>query len=373
MMRKRIYFFIGTTAELIKIAPVIKEAKSRKIDFKIISSGQGDLLSGELSDYLKSFKVDISFRKKSKKSSILLFIFWAVRTLAISLISLRKEFKGLNKKNSYFIIHGDTISSLLGAIIATVYGLKLIHIESGLRSFNFFEPFPEELSRYVVSQLSDVHFCPNKWSLDNLKKNKGIKINTFQNTLIETFWWAMAQKEELKELDDIEGKYFILVMHRQEHVIFGKKESAKIIKLILTNSKKNLTCILMTYSTSLDFLITSGSNLHNTRKILLTPRLRYKDFMKLISGAEYICTDGGSNQEEMFYMGKPCLLLRKYTERKEGLGENVVLSNLEEKKIIDFLTNYKNYKRGKVRFHTRPSKIIMDYLVSNNNSYVVHT
>lgn len=356
MRKKNIYFYIGTTAELIKLAPVIKEAKKRKINFKIISSGQGELLSGEFLGYLKNFKVDISFRKKSKKSSVLLFILWAARTLIVSLVSLRREFKSLNKNNSYFIIHGDTVSSLLGAIIAKRYGLKLVHIESGLRSFNFFEPFPEELSRYIVSQLTDIHFCPNKRSMDNLKNSKGVKVNTLQNTLIETFWWAMRQKGKLKKLRKLKGKYFVLVMHRQEHIIFGKKQSARIINFILANAKKDLSCVLINYPNSdLDLY-------RKRRKVFLTPRLEYRDFMKLLLNAQFICTDGGSNQEEMYYMGKPCLLLRKYTERFEGLGQNVILSKLKKKTIQDFLVNYKGYNKGKVHVGSRPSKIILDYL-----------
>ena len=365
MMNKHVYFFIGTTAELIKLAPVIKEAQKRKIKYKIISSGQGELLKGEFSGYLRNFEVNIAFPKKSKKSSVLMFAFWALRTLIYSYFSLRKEFKDLNKENSLFIVHGDTISSLIGAVIASAYGLKLVHVESGLRSFNFLEPFPEELSRYIISQLAEIHFCPNEWSLNNLNNTKGVKINTLNNTLIETFYWAMNRKEKLNKTYKPRGKYFVLIMHRQEHVIFGKKISAQIIKLILKDSKRNLSCVLMTYATSLNFLNAYGLNLRQTgRNVFLTPRQSYEDFMKLLSNAEYICTDGGSNQEELYYMGKPCLLLRRFTERKEGLGKNVVLSKLNEKVIEDFLTNYKKYKRDSVHFRTRPSKIILNYLVN---------
>lgn len=368
-MNKHVYFFIGTTAELIKLAPIIKEAQKRKIEYKIISSGQGELLKGEFSGYLRNFNIDIAFKKKSKKSSVLLFAIWALRTLIDSFVYLRKEFKGLNKKNSYFIVHGDTISSLIGAIIARAYGLKLVHIESGLRSFNFLEPFPEELSRYIISSLADVHFCPNEWSLTNLKNSSGVKINTLHNTLVETFYWAVNWKGKLKKLYKPRGKYFVLVMHRQEHVIFGKKRSTKIIKFVIDNSKKDLSCVLMTYATSLSFLRNYGLNLrHMSRKVFLTPRQRYEDFMKLLSSAEYICTDGGSNQEELYYMGKPCLLLRKFTERKEGLGQNVVLSKLNNRIIKKFLINYKKYKRDEVYFHKRPSEIIVNYLVANDSS-----
>jgi UDP-N-acetylglucosamine 2-epimerase (non-hydrolysing) len=368
MNNKKIYFFFGTTAELIKLIPVIKELKKRKIDFKLITSGQGKILFSEFTDFVGPLKGNINLVEKENKSSVFFFILWAIKATFTGMFALKKEFKGLNKNNSYLIIHGDTVSSLIGAVLAKRYGLKIVHIESGLRSFNFLEPFPEELSRHIVSYLTDIHFAPNKWAVTNLKKMPGVKINTKQNTLLETFWMAMKVRSYKRSVKKINGKYFVLVMHRQEHVIWGKKEMKNLLEYILENMNSDLTCVFMTHDITLSFLDSTEFNLGSdfAKKIAFITRLSYIEFMKLIQDAEFIITDGGSNQEEMYYMGKPCLLLRNYTERIEGLGENVVLSKGNKQIIKNFLKKYKTFKRKTIPISIAPSKIIIDYLIKQD-------
>src|SRR6266849_1419472 len=104
-MKKKIYFFIGTTAELIKLSPVISELEKRKINFKIIASGQTKIKFDELSLIIKKKKADISLGDKENRSSVTKFSLWSI-SVFFRAFSLRKEFKGLNSKNSYFIVHG---------------------------------------------------------------------------------------------------------------------------------------------------------------------------------------------------------------------------------------------------------------------------
>src|SRR5258706_1406095 len=182
----KIYFFVGTTTELIKLAPIIRELENRKINFKIITSGQTKVNFGELNKIIKKRKADIQLGEKTDKSSVYKFIIWTVLTF-FRATSLRKEFCRRIAKNSYLIVHGDPVSSFIGAVIAKIYGLKLVHVESGLRSFNFLEPFPEEICRVLISKMADIHLSPNDWAINNLNNDNGVKINTFQNTLIESY------------------------------------------------------------------------------------------------------------------------------------------------------------------------------------------
>ena len=149
-MRKKIYFFIGTTAELIKLSPVIRELEKRKIKFKIITSGQTDVNFAEVKDLIKKTNPDIVLPKKMNKSSVFLFLLWAFKTTFTSPFLLFRELTRGNRSQTFFIVHGDTVTSLIGAVIARIFGLKTVHIESGLRSFNFLEPFPEEITRYLI-------------------------------------------------------------------------------------------------------------------------------------------------------------------------------------------------------------------------------
>lgn len=359
---KKIYFFIGTTAELIKLSPVIRELEQRQIDFKIIVSGQTNINFKELSLVINRKKADITLKAKKNKTSVFLFLLWAIRTFVYG-IKLREEFRGLNRGNSYFIVHGDTVSSLIGAVWAKLYKLKLVHIESGLTSYSLTEPFPEELSRRIISKLAEIHYCPNAWSVNNLSHLKGVKVNTFQNTLIESNTAILKKNYQPNhDLDLKNKKYFVLIVHRQEHVVYGREETKRLINFIIRQSKRKLVCVFVCHITTIGLL--NSLELKNIkREIIISPRLTYRDFIKLLESAEYLVTDGGSNQEEAYYMGLPCLLLRKHTERIEGLGENVVLSKNRKDVIRSFIKNYQEYRREKVRFDIPPSKIIVDHLV----------
>lgn len=371
-LNKYYYLFIGTTAELIKLVPVIRELKRRKIDFKIISSNQNVLyfnelepLVGKQSAYYKSKLKPI---KTFINSEYLSFFIWTIKTFGNIILYFNNEFKRIERKKVLFIVHGDTVSSLLGAIAAKINRTKIVHIESGLRSYNFFEPFPEELCRFIVSKLADVHFCPNPWAVNNLKKISGIKINTVNNTLAETVRDALRVKNNSEIQRNIpKEKFFILVLHRQEHMLLKKNLTKKLMELFIEHAKKDMFCILVLHKLTEDFVRKEGllGRIRRNKNVILVPRLSYIDFIHLMNRAEFIATDGGSNQEEAYYMGKPCIILRNVTERIEGLGENALLSNVDEHIIRRFIKNYKKYQRKPASFITSPSKIIVDYLINN--------
>lgn len=366
MKKKEIYFFIGTTAEFIKLAPIMKELRSRKVSFKIITSGQNNIRFDDLKKYTGPLKVHIAMKEKTNKSSMVNFLLWNIKTLIISMYFFRKEFSGLNKENSYFIVHGDTISSLLGSLIARRYGLSLVHIESGLRSFNFFEPFPEEICRYINTHLADLLFCPTEWAFKNVTKLKGKRINTIQNTLIEPCVWALHQPKEFDYKKKF-NKYYIVIMHRQEHVYFQKEWTRDILDFIINGAPKNINCIFILHALTSRFLESERLNTNDEidKRLILLPSLPYVDFMNLMSNAEFIATDGCTNQEEAYYMGLPMLALRNLTERVEGLKKNVVISKGNEKLIRNFLKNYQKYRQPQIPLRQKPSKIIVDYLLKN--------
>lgn len=371
MQTKHIYFFIGTSAELIKLAPIIYELKKRKMQFRIITSGQNKVHFSELFPFIGKIEPYIAFDEKKDKSSAFLFIIWSIKTLVKSLFSLRKEFSGLNKDNSYFIVHGDTISALMGAIIAKFCNLKLAHVESGLYSFNFFEPFPEEFCRRIIDHLSDVLFLSNKWAEKNVEDLRGQKISHKENTLIESYFWSNKLNPLTDTNKNIERfkKYYILIMHRQEHTIFRKNWSKEILQLVILNAPGNLNCILLQHPLTLEIInsIKPTLNSKKTAHILETPRIPYPDFMKLMKNAEFIATDGCINQLEAYYMGLPCLALRDRTEQPEGVNKNVIICKGDQKIMKHFLKNYKQFKTKPVSLedNARPSKMIVDYLLSN--------
>ena len=365
MHKKHIYFFLGTNAELIKIAPIIKELKKRKIQFKIITSGQNTIHFEDLNGFIGNTQPDISFKKKVDKSSVLHFFIWAVRTFLSSLFLLSKEFKGLNKNNSYIIIQGDTVSSTMGALIGKIFDLKLAHIESGDLSFNLLEPFPEEICRTINIRLADILFAPNSWAENNLKNVKGVKINTKYNTLIETFCWALNKKPN-KSFKKYK-KYYVLFMHRQEHVIFSKTWSRKILEHIISTTAGDINCVLLNHPLTVQIIKSLGIEKNSTlgKMVNFIPSQPYPDFLQLMKQAEYVVTDGCSLQLETFLLGKPCLILRNLTEQIEGVDKNIVICKKDTGVINDFLKNFKKYKTKQISLKVKPSKIIVDYLISH--------
>ena len=128
---------------------------------------------------------------------------------------------------------------------------------------------------------------------------------------------------------------------------------------------KNLFCVFLVYDQSTHFITVLDLVIPKRlkKKMIKIGRLPYSDFIKLLQGSKFVITDGGSNQEELYYMGKPCLLLRNYTERIEGLSQNVVLSRNNKSTIRKFIKNYYTYVQAPVKTSVRPSAIIVDCLM----------
>lgn len=367
---KKLYFFVGTTAELIKLSPVMRQLKRRRVGFKIISSNQNTLHFDELKPIIGRQAAYYTFvmKKITGINNIYIrFLWWVVKSFGNYLLYFLKEFKNVNKKEVCFIVHGDTITALIGAFIAKLCRVRLVHIESGLRSFNFFEPFPEEISRFVVSWLADVHFCPNRWAVENLKFRRGVKINTFNNTIGESTALALKARGAPKKVKGLSsGKYFVLVVHRQEHTLFNKEMTKKVIDLMTGYADKKLKCVFVMHQLTHDYLKSDKklyAKIRRNPNIITPPRLGYLTFVNLLKNSEFIATDGGTNQEEAYYLGKPCLILRKRTERIEGIYENAVLYGGDLSTAKAFVANYKSYKRKRVTLRKLPSRIIVDALL----------
>lgn len=361
-MRNRYYFFLGTTAEYIKVMPVIKEFKKRRIPFKIISSGQNELTKSELHIESGITKIDITLSSKPITATPFGLVLWWVKTFIKGYILLRSEFQN---NRVVCIVHGDTVSTLLGATLAKILKARVVHIEAGLRSRDFLSPFPEEINRVLTSYLADIHYCPNQWAVNNLKKVTGLKINTHGNTLIDGMRVALEKKpsQNIRKLIGTTS-YFLGIIHRQENVL-NKQMLTQFLDLIIKSSKKK-RCVFILHSLTRKYLSEYGllTKLTKQKTITCLDRIPYFDMMYVMSHATYIITDGGSNQEESYYLGKPTLILRKNTERIEGLGRNVVMSGLEFPVMNDFITHYSRYQFPKVTAKVSPSAIIAKTVLS---------
>ena len=368
---KQIYFFIGTTAEFIKLAPVLRRLKEKRQSYKIVTSGQNTLLFDELERITGKQAVYYEFQIKPPSKTLhpyMQFGIWMFKAVVNYLLFFFREFNGKDRKQIYFIVHGDTISACLGAVIAKLLRVKVVHIESGLRSFKLSEPFPEELCRIVISFLADIHFAPNDWALNNLARQSGTKISTGNNTLIESLNQAKRFLSKSRLPAKLKKKkYFVLVLHRQEHMLFKQELTKKLIRLFSDFASKEVLCVIILHKLTEKFLIKHNmlNKLKKNKHVILLPRLPYLDFVNLLNYSEFIATDGGSNQEEAYFLGKPCVILRDVTERIEGLGENAILSKESIDKVSEFIKDYSKYRRQSIRYNDAPSEKIVEYMLQN--------
>jgi UDP-N-acetylglucosamine 2-epimerase (non-hydrolysing) len=363
---KNLYFFIGTEAELLKVMPIMQELSSRGVTYKLIFSGQNDINDSYILNILGIEKPDIVlYTGKISKSALGLF-FWFIKVFVRGFKILRKEFSGLNKKETYLIVHGDTVSTFMGAVLGKLNGLKVAHTEAGYRSYNYLQPFPEELDRILTSFFSDVHFCPYEKLIKNVEKRKGDKVNTGYNTFIDSLTFALSQEVQNDFIKSLLGKpYFIFIMHRQEN-LFNEQLVRNMVDLLQEISEK-MTCVFITHELTAVTLkkLNLFDTIKNNRHILVSPRIPYFEFIKLLDNSKFIMTDGGGNQQESYYLGKPCLILRNVTEGTEGIGSNVILSKNEFSVIKSFVNDYQKYKFPRIQPDNKPSKIIAEYLINH--------
>lgn len=353
-----IHVFVGTKAQLIKMAPIMRVLQDRGIAYNFIFSGQHQ---ETVDDILANFAIarppDVVLYRGPDIIGITQMARWTLDIArrygkpAARAQLFRDDRKGI------VLNHGDTVSTLLGAWLAHRHGLKVGHVESGLRSHHLFHPFPEELIRLAAFRLSDYYFAPGDWALANLASYPGVKVNTHFNTL----------SDALRHTEGHIGPprtqpYGIVSIHRFEN-IFYRQRLEHITKMLEgANPTRKLLFILHKPTEKKLRAFGLYERLAACPHIELHPRYDYFQFIALLRCSEFLITDGGSNQEECSYLGLPCLLMRKATERMEGLEHNTVLSGYDKLVVSDFFESYARWRTPPRMPAQSPSEIIVDAL-----------
>lgn len=347
---------LGTKAQLIKMAPIMKELMRRKIPYRFIHTGQHKETMDEMYNDFGVKKPDLQLYYGPDIVSVSQIIVWFVKLVYLAVVN-RKGCFG-EHKGGVVLVHGDTLSTLVGAIMGRFAGIRVGHVESGLRSYSLLQPFPEELTRRMVFRISHILFCPGKWAVNNVVKFKNKEIvNTEHNTMVDTI--SLSIKKEGR-IGHVKKPFVLVSLHRYEN-IFRKNQLERIIYLLEAVAQKHKLFFILHPPTE-NQLKKYGcyQRLLENRHIELVPRMHHSIFLKYLKSAEFIITDGGSLQEEAAYLGIPCLLFREKTERKEGLTENVILSKFDESIILKFADCYKIYQKNIEKIKRSPSSIIVD-------------
>jgi UDP-N-acetylglucosamine 2-epimerase (non-hydrolysing) len=354
-----IHFAIGTRAQLFKMAPIMLECQQRGLKWRWIYTAQH---KETISQTLQTFglpKPDytvVTWDTEAKSMGKMWK--WLIKML-LAIFSSKKILGGYTGKKHILLTHGDTFTTWLTALYAKVTGTKVMHVEAGLRSFNWREPFPEEINRLITFRLADYYACPGEWALKNLADFRGIKINTFDNTQVDTIRFGLTNCEKA-DFDVPQEKYVVVSLHRYEN-IFNKERFEKIIGELEFVAKDFLLLMVQHPTTFLQLdKLGLRQRLEKNKNIRLLPRLEYLPFVKAVKHAEFVITDGGGNQEELYHMGKPTLIFRYETERQEGIGSTALISKLDHQLIAKFVANYQRYRRSPTSSQSSPTKIIVE-------------
>ena len=344
-MKNKITFIIGTKAELIKCMPIMLELQKQDIPYFFIHTGQHNL--GEACVEFKIKKPDYVLSKEPAKSTK----FWSkINSNSISwCFSMIPKIKKLLKEiqPSYVIYHGDTMSSAVAAMASSNLfnsnkTWKNVHLEAGLRSGSLFEPFPEEISRRICDKFSDILFAVSDFTEETLRnKYKKKDIINVGNTIIDSIYII---NEKIKEKQfPVPKEYALINIHRHEN-LRSKKRMQSIVNVI---KEINLPIIWPLHDNTKLFLEKYGlmEELEELDFLYIFPLMSYSTFIFLMSKCKYLVTDGGSIQEESLVFKKPCILLRKLTERQEGLATGInFLINFDEnyaKEVIEKIESNK--------------------------------
>ena len=272
----------------------------------------------------------------------------------------------------YVFVHGDTTTSMAASLASYYSGAKLCHIEAGLRTNNLKSPFPEEMNRQVTARIADFHFAPTQESKTNLINeniNKDIIIIT-GNTVIDALKYSSNRIESIDNVEinivknsiSTSKKVILVTAHRRENFGIGFINICEALKEIA--NQNNDVEIVFPVHLNPNVLDPVYKILGNVKNIKLINPLNYPAFVWLLNNCYLIITDSGGIQEEASSIGKPTLVLRNETERKEAITSGgVILVGVDKNNIISECNSLLN-ENSKYKRMTVPQTIYGDGLAS---------
>ncbi len=351
--KKKIIVCFGTRPEIIKLAPIIKLLKKKRVNLKLVHSGQH--YSRNMSKiFLKDFKINkIHYHLKYSLSN----------NSQKFINSFSEKFKKIliKEKPNSLIVQGDTNTCLVSAYIAkglnniNLINTKIIHVEAGLRSYDL--KMPEESNRIIVDHLSDLLFPPTQIQKKILIK-EGIKKPTF------VVGSTIADNLKNKKIPILKQKFFLLTIHRYENVSV-KSRLIKILDIMkkitnIYNIKVLFPCHPNTQNKISAYKIKLDKNVN-----IINP-IHYDKFLTYLKNCLVVFSDSGGLQEEACILKKHLITFRNNTERPETININAnYLSMLNEKKVLNRLKKIfsKEITWNKHPYGSDVSKKIVNYIL----------
>ena len=302
----------GTRPETIKMAPLVKELKSRdEIETIVCVTAQHRQM---LDQVLNAFQIvpdyDLDIMKQGQ-------------TLSDITTRVLQGLEGVIKEvqPDIVLVHGDTTTTFAGALAAFYNQVAIGHVEAGLRTYNKYSPFPEEANRQFVGVISDMNFAPTEQSKENLLK-EGKRPETIivtGNTAIDALQTTVRDDYEHEIIDWVgDSRMIMLTAHRRENLGEPMRNMFRAIKRII----EKYDDIKVVYPVHLNPIVvqTAEEIFGDCDRVKLIKPLEVLDFHNLLNKSYLILTDSGGIQEEAPSLGKPVIVLRDTTERPEGIA-----------------------------------------------------
>ena len=368
---------IGTRPEAIKMAPVINEIKKHKDTIRsmiCVTAQHRELLDQvlELFNIIPDFDLNIMMNNQSPSR------------VASKIL---KGMDNIYKHNSFdwILVHGDTTTAVAASIGAFYNGIKIAHVEAGLRTYNKLHPFPEEINRRMISVLADLHFAPTERAEQNLLDEGVEEPNIFLtgNSVIDAVKWVTKVPVDISRtsLSDIpwEKQIILVTVHRREN--FGLPLDNIFTALIeLAIKFQDSTCLVYPVHPNPNINKYAFEKLGDISNIILLPPLDYLHFAFLMNRSKIVITDSGGLQEEAPALGKPVIVVRDVTERLEAIeagtarlvGSNTNKIVREVSRLLDSPQEYKQMARAVNPFgdgHT--SKRIVELIARRKSDKII--
>ena len=353
-----IVFVFGTSAEAIKVAPIARRLSARGVTYQMwltMFHGENLLKTIQRLGFVGAPVIIPNGNKGDAVQSPWQTVKWIVAMFAW----LAKNSHVLRKKcgkNSLLIVHGDTLTTVVGVIFARLLGISSAHVEAGLRSGNWRHPFPEELDRRIAGTLATIHYAPSEEAFSNLARKPNV-VYTHGNTVIDAVVDATTGKSRSSKGSE---RYGVCLLHRFEFL--GNPDLIRAtLKELAGSTPVPIRIYLDSFSGS---VLTDELDRLNSPLLVARPKLPYEEFIYELTGADFVFTDSGGIQAECAMLGVPTLIHRKATEQREGVGQNISLSNWNLASVRNFLAGYSSYRVAPSKPTYSPTKIILDDLSS---------
>ena len=330
MKQIRVMTIFGTRPEAIKMAPLILELQ-RRAEFQAIccvTAQHRQMLDSVLEIFGISPAYDLNIMEPRQSLSTI---------TTKCLLGVEKVLE--EAKPDLILVHGDTSTTFAGALSAFYHQIMVGHVEAGLRTYDKYSPFPEEMNRKLVGDIADLHFCPTAANRENLAK-EGITEGVFVtgNTVIDALRTTVVKEyrfsnELLNRLDYDRKKVILVTCHRREN--YGRPMAN--IMMALRRVAERFDDTELVYPVHLSPVVqeAAGRYLAGHERIHLIEPLDVAEMHNLMARSYLVMTDSGGLQEEAPALGRPVLVLRRETERPEAVAAGTVrIAGTEEDDIF---------------------------------------